>query len=219
MSTIAKYPTPIFNTPELSFKKDHRGFLTEIETIALPGTEFTCIQPFSDTIVQVTTPAYPSSIPLYVDQRFLTTGVPAEKKLPPSSSILPWLQNSLGTRYFWGGNWKDGIPEMLQLYPSLEPSDDSLCRGLDCSGLLYQATLGFTPRNTSDLIHFGQELPPYTPLKPLDLIVWKGHVIIALSSHTLIESRAGKGVVLSDLKTRLAEINHPYFFRRWHPDF
>jgi cell wall-associated NlpC family hydrolase len=98
--------------------------------------------------------------------------------------------------------------------------------GLDCSGLLYSATGGWTPRNTSQLITFGDSVAVAGKhsaeiaalLKPLDLIVWNGHVIIVIDRQTAIESRleCGKagngGVQVSSLSQRIAEImrtRHP----------
>ena len=91
---------------------------------------------------------------------------------------------------------------------------------MDCSGLLYQATGGWTPRNTSQLVSYGtgvvvegkdaREIAE--SLKPLDLIVWGGHVIIVLDRNTAIESRlrcgrpANGGVVTTPLQQRLSEI-------------
>jgi hypothetical protein len=76
MSYIARIPTPIFNTPDIPFnylplKKDNQGRLMEMETIAFPGTKFKCFNKISDNIFQVVTEEYPSSVPLYVDSRFL----------------------------------------------------------------------------------------------------------------------------------------------------
>jgi hypothetical protein len=101
-----------------------------------------------------------------------------------------------------------------------ENRDHLILAGLDCSGLLYQATGGWTPRNTSGLLSFGRGIAVAGKtavelarlLQPLDLIVWNGHVIIVLDRETAIESRleCGKegngGVVTTPLRQRLAEI-------------
>jgi cell wall-associated NlpC family hydrolase len=101
-----------------------------------------------------------------------------------------------------------------------EEQDRFLLAGLDCSGLLYQATGGWTPRNTAQLLLFGEAVDIAgkssreiaTVLQPLDLIVWNGHVIIVLDQQTAIESRleCGKpgngGVKMTPLSQRLAEI-------------
>ena len=91
---------------------------------------------------------------------------------------------------------------MLTFFPpriplSKDVKDQWILKGLDCSGLLYQATNGFTPRNTSTLISFGEPVPVATldphqiiqVLKTLDILVWKGHVIIIIDKERAIESR------------------------------
>jgi hypothetical protein len=92
-------------------------------------------------------------------------------------------------------------------------------RGVDCSGLLYEAAGGFTPRNTSALVRFGKPVPVAgltaaelaRRLEPLDLIAWNGHVLIVLDRERLIESRpdctgrAG-GVRVRPLSVALEEI-------------
>ncbi|HEX2580297.1 MAG TPA: hypothetical protein VHK67_07845 [Rhabdochlamydiaceae bacterium] len=237
MDLIAKLPTPIFNTSDIPFnhiplKKDSQGRLIEMEGIALPGTKFRCVGKISEHIFTIETEEYPSAAPLYVDSRFLQKSSDAPnriKKLPSIDQILSWMEARVGLRYFWGGNWQAGIPELLDFYPVLktasqEDRDDAICRGLDCSGLLYQATNGYTPRNTSGLIHFGKEVPIET-IKPLDLLVWKGHVVIVRSPTTLIESRINRGVVVSPFEKRYPEIlsllktqNKQLYIRRWHLD-
>ena len=70
-------------------------------------------------------------------------------------------------------------------------------RGVDCSGLLYEATGGYTPRNTVALVEFGAPVPIaglsaadiIRRMEPLDLIVWQGHVLIVLNRDRVIESR------------------------------
>ena len=115
------------------------------------------------------------------------------------------------------------MPELAELFYNGIRGDDTkrlTLAGLDCSGLLYQATGGWTPRNSSRLISFGQgvaisgkQAPEIAALlQPLDLIVWNGHVIIVLDRQTAIESRlqCGKpgngGVVMTPLPQRIAEI-------------
>ncbi len=186
----------------------------EVETIAFPGTKFKILSKISDNIFQVETADYPSTASLYVDSRFLQEtpeATPERMKILPSiDQILNWMEERVGLRYFWGGNWASGIPEVLDFYPFLkdappEDREDAICRGLDCSGLLYQATDGYTPRNTSDLIRFGREVP-LEQIKPLDLLAWKGHVVMVRSLTTLIESRVGYGVIVSPFQQRYAEI-------------
>ena len=72
-----------------------------------------------------------------------------------------------------------------------------MLKGVDCSGLLYEATHGYTPRNTSALITFGKPVSIanlgsaqiINALEPLDILVWEGHVIIVLDRNRAIESR------------------------------
>jgi cell wall-associated NlpC family hydrolase len=104
------------------------------------------------------------------------------------------LLAALGKPYVWGGNLKDGVPLLREFYPQAEP-----LIGVDCSGLLYEATDGFTPRNTSALTSFGRavQVAGLSPeriaqrLQPLDLIVWKGHVMVVLDGDSIIQSVMG----------------------------
>jgi cell wall-associated NlpC family hydrolase len=119
---------------------------------------------------------------------------------------------------------QDGVLELFDRYytsPTPVPHRGRLSlAGLDCSGLLYQATGGWTPRNTSQLLAYGTgvnvagksaaELAAL--LEPLDLVVWNGHVLIVLDRETIIESRlecgnkGNGGVVMTPLQRRLTEI-------------
>lgn len=243
INVVALFPTPLFNTPQFPHHhptlypfKNEQGLMKSIETIAFPGTKFTIQKVITPTVVQVTTAEYPYDIPLYADHRFLqqaSSNTPERKKSMPSlSTILDFMVSLVGTRYFWGGNWAHGIPQMLEFYPHLVNSadpDDVLCRGVDCSGLLYQATNGMTPRNTSQLTQYGQEIainPTALPaVHPLDMLVWKGHVVFILDQQHIIESLGGKGVIISSLKERFSQIldttqagNKMLYLRRWHPE-
>ena len=139
--------------------------------------------------------------------------------MPSRKEIINNMFSLEGCRYLWGGNFCNGITEMLDFYkPKNEldkDTEDNWClRGVDCSGLIYQATNGATPRNTSSLVNYGTDLnisgksdtAIYQMLKPLDLIVWKGHVIIVLDEKTVIESRPPKGVQKNDLFNRIKEV-------------
>lgn len=214
-------PTPVLNTPEFSSvfgnrdgktaAPDAAGLLRELEFIALPDTVFTIesvIRQQADTIYRVTTTEYPYPAPggYYIDSRFVRTGKEKppdrSKQLPNKNTIIASLLSSEGSVYLWGGNLREGIPQMLTLYPPpapLSPAERSrwILRGLDCSGLLYQAAGGFTPRNTSALTTFGESVPIahlsvpqiIQAVKPLDIIIWPGHVIIVLDQDRVIESR------------------------------
>ncbi len=253
---VAKGPTPVLNTKDFkaiygrtTLPLDEQGLLRGVETVALPGTKFEILEVCSEGICRVRTSAYPGE-QLFVDRRFL---MPAEEhtlerssKLPEKEILISALANLAGKPYVWGGNWSRGVPQMLDLYPPSSPIDETTrihwtASGVDCSGLLYEATDGYTPRNTAQLVHFGmpvwiQENGIYRlceEVQALDLIVWVGHVIIVLDSQTAIESRGGAGVVMTPLKERLAEIlreRRPvddwvaaaalgprFIIRRWYP--
>lgn len=117
---------------------------------------------------------------------------------------------------------------MISFYPPASAINPSLERqwilkGVDCSGLLYEATNGYTPRNTSSLVDFGVPVKIagltsekiISKLRPLDIMVWKGHVIVVLDQTRTIESRLDyhkqkeskyRGVVIRDLKQVLNEV-------------
>jgi cell wall-associated NlpC family hydrolase len=206
---VATTPAPVLNTPD--FKKYFSGKVKldpckgvrPVEFVALPGTMFRIEgETKSDgvTIYRVSTNdyPYPSKTGYYADSRFLkeVTGAPKERprSLPEISVVQQRLLAAVGEPYVWGGDVKDGVPLLRELYPGGDP-----LAGLDCSGLLYQATDGFTPRNTSALTSFGEAVPvaglsPETiagKLKPLDLIAWKGHVMIVLDGDSIIQSTMG----------------------------
>lgn len=239
---VALIPTPILNTADFKgvfggpggadLKMDRCGQVRELEHIALPGSVFKILKKMrsgSADIYQVETDEYtaPPNVRLYVDSRFLmlqnTAPSPRQRSLPPREEILSVLASSVGSRYVWGGNAPDGVPELSTWFfrdGREADRDRNRLTGLDCSGLLYHATGGWTPRNTSQLLSYGQGVTIEgkasteiaAALQPLDLIVWNGHVVIVLDRHTAIESRleCGKpgngGVVMTPLPQRLAVI-------------
>lgn len=252
---VALTAAPVLNTPDFNavfggvcgqeLKVDRCGQVRELEFIALPGSVFTILnkqRSGTTDIYQVETDEYeaPPNVRLYVDGRFLKlqqTAPPSRKPLlPPREEIVSALRASVGSPYVWGGNVSDGVSGLAEwFFKGVSPDDRGrlTLAGLDCSGLLYHATDGWTPRNTSQLLIYGLglEIARKTPseivsmLQPLDLIVWNGHVIIVLDRQTAIESRleCGKpgkgGVVMTPLSQRIAEIART---RRpanaWHGD-
>ncbi len=239
---VVRTPAPVLNSPDFTavfggasgqdLKIDRCGQVRELEFIALPGSLFTILKKLrSGTIdvYQVETAEYatPPGVHLYVDGRFLglerIMPEPRKPVLPPFEKIVAALRGAVGNSYVWGGNVPDGVPVLAAWFYKGIGDDDKgrlTLAGLDCSGLLYNATGGWTPRNTSRLISFGQGVAIAGKqaeeiaalLQPLDLIVWNGHVIIVLDRHTVIESRlaCGKpgngGVVMTPLSRRIAEI-------------
>jgi cell wall-associated NlpC family hydrolase len=219
---VATTHAPVLNTPDFrsvfgdkdgrTLKKDSCNQLRSLEFVALPGTVFRIekeLQIGGQKIFRVTTGEYPypSGSGYYVDARAVrvTADKPVERRkvLPSRDAILSAMKKLVGTGYVWGGNVSEGVPEMTSWYPpsdssSLSDSDERLWQlaGIDCSGLLYQATGGYTPRNTGSLVEFGKgvsiagkNLKDIVPLlQPLDLIVWPGHVLIVIDGGNIIES-------------------------------
>ncbi|RNC67358.1 MAG: peptidoglycan endopeptidase [Desulfuromonadales bacterium] len=241
---VARMPAPVLNTADFvdvfggrdgrTVRADRQGQIREMEFIALPGTVFTVhgtVRKGTSVVHRVTTDEYPypANRGYFVDDRFVrvVAGEPPSrpKRLPPRGKVIARLLAAQGSRYVWGGNILDGVPAMLEFFPprgelSPEARRRWLLRGLDCSGLLYEATDGFTPRNTSALIGYGRGVPIAglsaaeirERVEPLDLIVWKGHVIIVLDRERTIESRLGPmpgkrdGVAVRPLEEVLAEV-------------
>jgi len=240
---VARSCAPVLNTPAFgtvfggpdgkTLKTDRCGQVRELEFIALEGTAFKIRGELRDgaaTVLRVETDDYPvpAATKLYVDSRFVEPReeMPASRprRLPSAAEIVAALKAAIGSPYVWGGNVQGGVAELLDLfYGGAAPSAarrQLMLAGLDCSGLLYQATGGWTPRNTSQLVSYGRAVPVAgktaetiaTVLEPLDLIVWNGHVLIVLDRETVIESRleCGKkgngGVVATPLRQRLAGI-------------
>jgi len=268
---VARTTTPVLNSPEFSkifggrdgkkLKTDSCGQVREMEFVALPGTVFRLVgklEKREKTFYRVVTDDYPVSAdtPLYVDSRFLDLRdrqpEPRKRQLPPSQQIITVMKSAVGQPYVWGGNVRNGVPELLAYFyrNSLESNmiKTLTLGGLDCSGLLYEATGGWTPRNTSWLVHYGDAVAVSGRsaaeiarlVEPLDLIVWKGHVLIVLDREQVIESvlKCGAtghgGVIISPLKQRLAAImktrkpadvwpagkgkQNIFVVRRWYPE-
>lgn len=234
---IAVLNTPVLNTSDFEsvfggtngsrVKLDKRGFIGEMEFIAFPNTVFEILEIIpkeNHNIFRIKTSDYQyNSTDLFIDSRFVKTldTLPNERvqSLPDKNEILNKLNSLDGYGYMWGGNYGDGIEQLLEFYqPQYEldiSTKDLWClKGVDCSGLIYQATNGSTPRNTSSLINFGTGLEIAglsaseiaSMLEPLDLIVWSGHVIIVYDENTVIESTGGEGVHKSDLLSRLKSV-------------
>jgi hypothetical protein len=224
---VATLPAPVLNTPDFAFvfggvdgktlHIDPSGLIREVEFVAIPGTVFhieESLKRGSQTIYRVTTDEYPypTQTGYFIDSRFVRTTcnppAPRPKLLPVKQTVIENLLAAEGSSYVWGGNLRTGIPQLLDFYPPspespLPPATKEMWQlaGVDCSGLLYEATNGFTPRNTSSLVEYGRSVPiaGLDPVKiverlePLDLIVWSGHVIIVLDRERLIESRLDSG--------------------------
>lgn len=234
---VAIFYTPVLNTNDFesvfggandsTVKLDSKGLIREMEFIAFPKTVFEILEiiPKGEyDILRIKTSDYQyNSSDLFIDSRFVQTldTLPEERiqTIPDKEEILNKLNSLDGYGYMWGGNYGDGIEKLLELYKPAAELDNSTkdlwcLKGVDCSGLIYQATNGSTPRNTSSLINFGEGLKISgksakqiaSMLQPLDLIVWNGHVIIVYDENTVIESSGGTGVHKSDLISRLNSV-------------
>ncbi len=240
---VAVGPVPVLSIPDpravfgggsgSALAVDRCGQLRALEFVALPGTAFTVLQELSrggETVLRVTTADYPYQARngFYIDGRLVRLQElrPPERprSLPPRAEIVARLEGMAGLPYVWGGNIPEGVPELLRLYPPASPLGQVdrqrwTLEGVDCSGLLYVATGGFTPRNTSSLVGYGSPVAVAgrsareiaSRLAPLDLIVWPGHVLVVLDRERVIESRLDcgrpeRGVVVSPLAERLKGI-------------
>lgn len=214
---VARVPAPVLRTPDFQsvFKPDsaRRAMLRdgcfharELEFVALPGTAFSVLETVrapGATVYRVSTSAYPlpGQRGLYVDSRFvqLVNDRPPARSVsfPSRREIVQRLRAAEGARYLWGGNVRHGLSRWFWAAPEKALRERLLLRGVDCSGLLYEATGGQTPRNTGALMDFGSSVPVAgldavgirERLAPLDLIAWRGHVIIVLDRDRAIESR------------------------------
>lgn len=264
---VAHTSAPVLNMPDFNavfggvdgrkLKTDSCNQVRELEFIALPGSVFTVVKKLrsgAGEVFQVETSEYaaPPGVRLYVDSSFLQrmdSSSPRRPVLPPRDEIAAALRGAVGSPYVWGGNVKTGVPELASWFFRVISESERgklTLAGLDCSGLLYQASGGWTPRNTSQLLSFGrgveisgkQASEISALLQPLDLIVWNGHVIIVLDRHSAIESRlecrkpGNGGVVITPLSQRIAEImrtrqpvdawpggekdRHRFVVRRWY---
>ncbi|HMS65278.1 MAG TPA: peptidoglycan endopeptidase [Ignavibacteria bacterium] len=208
-------------------KLDSKGLIREMEFIAFPNTAFEILETIPKdgyNIYRIATNDYQyNSADLFIDSRFvhILDSIPSDRIITmPSKEIIIEKMNSLeGFQYMWGGNCGDGIEQLIEFYkPATELQNSTkdlwTLKGVDCSGLIYESTGGATPRNTSSLINYGEGVDIAGMnakqiseiVKPLDLIVWSGHVIIVLDENTVIESTPDLGVHKSDLLSRLKSV-------------
>ncbi len=252
MRTIG--PTPVFNTSELSeifswpLPLDNQKLLRAVEVVLFPGTLVEVVGLVGRNIIHIKTDEYPGE-KLYTHKDFLEVAKdakPRKKTCPSLAMILKKFQHWPKTEYVWGGNFHKGVPRLAKLYPIPKQADCFTkmvwtLKGVDCTGLLWEATKGYLPRNTGQLVTYGQPIAIFgktdeeiaQSLIPGDLIVWRGHVLF-VEGKTVIESRCPEGVIRTELLLRLQEIREKigrtpvddpnikempcYVARRWHPD-
>lgn len=212
--------TPLFNTQDFINKIKSNGGVDEtfhnriLETHIFPKRSIVILER-KGGIVRVKVDDYPSNKKLYTKVDFLEVGEGMEKEpLPCKDVLLKSLLNFPKIPYLLGGT----IPFPINLGAKAlgNPFEDRQRQlfGIDCSGLLYYVTKGNVVRNTADYLSMGEEV---FDLKPLDLIYFKGHVIIYLGAGKCIESRQFDGVTISLWEERKKSIPQDYKFIRWYP--
>ncbi len=230
----AKYPTPVLNTSD--FKKvfgnnntnslllDDKGHMRSLEYVALKNEKFTILETIPTehyNIYKVKAEKYYCS-PIFIDSRFVTkTKNSTIKRIKTEKEIINDLISYEGSTYIWGSNCKNGILKLLNFYPPTIKLDNKtknhwMLKGVDCSGLLYEVMQGQTPRNTSELMFYGKHLDIENKnasailniVKPLDILVFVGHVIIIINKDVCIESKEHDGVIINSFEKKLKEISN-----------
>jgi len=224
MYVKAKRNTPVFNTKQISLlsRFDDRHLNRSLETVAYPDTLFS-VEEDDGTFLTVKLKEYPSSNKLYIFKSFVNpcTENPEERKreMPTKEVILKRLESFPHLPYIWGGNIPGGVPELPNLLAMNRPlnafeSNYLQLKGVDCSGLIYHVTDGALPRNCSDLLTIGHKV---STLKPLDLVIWPEHLLIALPNNRLIECCEFYGRLITEQRLRLAQLEHfAPIYLRWH---
>src|SRR5580700_394713 len=178
---LTQHPTPVFNTPHIAvcfggengdtLALDSQGLMRTVETVLFPHSKLLLLEQMGSSIWKIKSDEYRYGGDCYIDGRFVqfSTSLPANRTpcVPSISIIKSTLDQLVGTRYLWGGNWPQGIDLMTQFYPSRTPlsqlpslvQDTWLFKGVDCSGLFHYVSNGYTARNSSKLVHFGIPVP------------------------------------------------------------
>jgi hypothetical protein len=196
---------------------DQQHLIRSLETILYPGTPIKIIKDVyvqKIHFLQIESKDYPSKNKLYIQAHNAKMGKATLRAMPALNKIQLNLRGLKDIPYFWGGTLPYGLEKKRGFAvngKSYTPFEKKCLNfeGLDCSGLLYYVTNGYTPRNTGDLMTFGK---PCRDLKPLDLILWPGHVVLILDDKHTIESREIDGLITEPLEKRLDEIRAK---RKW----
>ena len=234
-------PIPLYGVPDLEAlygtrpQKNDRDLLVGIEMVLLPGSKIQVLREVDkgelqvktahyNRVLQVKTAHYKVDRPLYVDARHV------HEDWAPRPFILPSYEQALerllaipeGIRYIYGANFAAGLPHLLEHFPpqvelTSEEKKDWTLEGLDCSGLFFEICEGATVRNCAMLPEIGETLaaPQLKDLRPLDLLLSPGHVVIVESSTKVIESaKRFNGVKRSALTSEVLEgcrVVRPFF--------
>ena len=208
---------PLFNSPNFyqlmllnGVGCDEKGHFRSLETVLLPHQSFQIVNMRSDFIAEIKTDCYQFGTQLFTDIRFATQEVIKKPVLASKHQIIQILKKQVGKRYLWGGTVPHPLFLMLKFYPPKRnlttfEKKQWVLDGIDCSGILHYATSGFTPRNTSQLMDYGNQVSE-DELKPLDLILIHKHVLIVVDDKTIVHSREIKGVFLENLQAKLAQL-------------
>jgi hypothetical protein len=243
--------SPVFNIPHIykflseldgEVKSDKKGLVAEISFVAPPGKEFEIIEEIEQsgyTILKVK-PVDSEKI-YYLDSRFIeqSSGEYIQKGKLSGEEIIRNLKAMEGYPYEYGGSIANGVYKFEQMYDIKGLKEKWKPKGLDCSGLIYQATNGLTPRTSNALTEFGEGLDIEDKeldeiigmIEPLDIIGYPGHVLIAVDKNSIMESSPKKGVRILQIETRLKQLmkdrepvndvsgknkNKIFVIRRWY---
>ncbi len=141
--------------------------------------------------------------------------IPAQTnvQIPTKQRIIDSLTKLVGTPYLYGGCYDQGSEKLANyvvsqgLFKEEDKNNPDLYRimklaGLDCSGLLAQATNYAFLADTRTVFQFAERLNEncivdiegkniddiVNTLKPLDIIVYYGHMLISLPDDKIIQS-------------------------------
>jgi len=223
--TVNTY-APVFNITEIykflkqlpdDLKTDKRGLLPEIAFIAPPGTNYLLVEKIHDDkyeIVKIRNLA--SDNIYYIDSRFTSQSHKTNKvsSVLTEDDIIINLKAMVGYPYEYGGETATGIYKLAEMYEISELDIKLKPTGLDCSGLIYQATNGLTPRTSTEMIKFGEGLDIEGKdlseilqlIKPLDIIGYPGHVFIVIDNDNVIEASRKYGVIVQTAEKRLKSL-------------
>lgn len=237
---VSIYDTPVLNSPDFnkiyggkdgkSLALNKNGLVKELEYVAFQGSVFEIKDEYKiedHSIYKVISEEYDivlNGTELFIDSRFveLKDTKPERKIIPKLSKeqIYKYFDECENVDYVWGANNINGVDKMLEFYKpngNIKPKvfNHWCMKGLDCSGLIYEATNGYTPRNTHQMVGYGEGIKIEGKssykiaelLEPLDMIVWKGHVIYVYDKNTTIQSAQSEGgVVKKDLISTLNKL-------------
>lgn len=245
--------SPIFNIPDIykflseidgELKTDKKGLVPEISFIASPGKEFEILEEIeqsSYTILKVK-PVDSEKI-YYIDSRFIeqSNGENNQRGKLTKEEIIRNLKAMEGYPYEYGGAIANEVYKFESMYEINGLNKKWKPKGLDCSGLIYQATNGLIPRSSNEIVEFGKgldiedrELDEIVEMiEPLDIIGYPGHVLIVIDKNSVMESSPKKGVRILQIESRMKALmkdrkpvndaegknkNKIFVIRRWYKE-